>query len=193
MSALSLSRRAILRGGVAAAALSAIPAAGAVLPDPLLAMDRERLRLKAERQRIEDWCEIMFERAPKRVLMECDQIGGHPYYASVDITPAQVVGRSNVSPERQAEYERRIPEMRAQDAKRKLWLRNAGVCAAEEKADKLHDQEWAIQDAIAGTPAISPAGIVVKLRRVLDSDIEDTEARYIHSAIADLERLGGAS
>jgi len=185
-----ITRRVALRGGVATAALTAIPATGAVLPDPLLAMDRERSRLKAERHRIEDWCESMYERAPRRGLMVCGQIDGRPCYAGADATPMQVIGRRNVSPEKQAEYERRIPELKAQEGKRERWLRDNGVKAAEEKADMLHDQEWDVRNAIAETPAISSAGVIVKLRRVLDSDIEELEAGYIHSAIADLE--GGA-
>ena len=199
MTARKLSRRATLRGGVAAVALTAGCAVGttarvAAEADPLLAMNRERLRLRDERHRIEDWCEGMETKAPEYGTMEYRGFlsGGRPVYFWPAITPAKAIGRGNVSPELQAEYERRLPEMKAQAARREQWQREAGVDAAEKKADALHDQQWDIQEKMARTPATSCAGVVVKLRLALDhgaGDLEEQETQLINSAIADLERL----
>ena len=200
MTARKLSRRATLRGGVAAVALTAGVAVGAApvaaKADPLLAMNRERLSLRDERRRIEDWCEDMGTKAPESGTMEYLGFDERPVYFWPDLPPAKAIGRRNVSPELQAEYERRIPEMKAQAARRKQWCLENGLVAAEKKADALHDQQWDIQEKMAQTPATSCAGVVVKLRLVLDhgaNDLEEPETQLINSAIADLERIGGAS
>ena len=194
MTARKLSRRVALRGGAAAAAMPVGLPVKAAEADPLLAMDRERLRLREERHRIEEWCEDMGTKAPESGTMEYRGFlsGGRPVCFWPDFTPAEAIGRGNVSPELQAEYERRIPEMKAQAARRKQWLHETGVVAAEEKADALHDQQWDIQEKMARTPATSCAGVVAKLRLALDhgaGDLEEQETQLINSAIADLERL----
>ncbi len=82
MTARKLSRRVALRGGAAAAAMTAGVAVGgarvAAKADPLLAMNRERLRLRDERHRIEDWCEDMATKAPESGTMEYRGVGGRP-------------------------------------------------------------------------------------------------------------------
>ena len=69
-----------------------------------------------------------------------------------------------------------------------------GSAAYRAMKDEAHAAEWALIDA----PATSPAGVACKLRELADQhgwdDYPDMyEARLCQSALADLERLAGAS
>ena len=69
-----------------------------------------------------------------------------------------------------------------------------GAAVYHDLQDEAHAAEWALLDA----PSTSPAGVACKLHELADQhgwdDYPDMyEARLCQSALADLERLAGAS
>jgi len=90
------------------------------------------------------------------------------------------------------EWERRIYALREHRA----GLPDIQTTAEEDALQPLYDEEWALEDSVAGTPARTLAGIEVQIRTVLHTIDEggmwsEREAQGMRNAVRSLQRLDG--
>lgn len=217
-----LSRRETLRGGtavVAAIAGAGALAARTAIEDPILTIEREWQALDVERNQISEVEGAQYRKLPAwaRAGQPGDGSGWPdmsdlPEFAD-SIGPGKLMKRplpgdirrfnllaevaASADPERLAEVKAegraRYRAHLARVEERDRLYRDLGLDDLYEQDDALFDRQCAIEHRMAVTPALTAAGIAIKLRRwakFADLDCDEDEHLVI-SALQDAERLAG--